>query len=213
MATPQTALGTQSTGIPTDPGSRTTGDSPTAGRVTRHSPAEDKIALFQTLFRGREDVYARCFESRTTGRSGYQPACVHEWVRGICEKPRIRCPECLHRQFLPMTDGVIRWHLSGTDGTGQPFVMGVYPMLRDETCFFLAVDLDGESWREDAIAVREACRVLNLPVALERSRSGKGGHFWFFFEDAIPAGIARKLGVGPPDPGDGRAAGDRAAIL
>src|SRR5216117_916733 len=75
-----------------------------------------KIALFRSLFRGRDDVYARRFESRKTGKSGYAPACANEWIRGICEKPRIRCAECPHRRFLPVTDEVIRWHLTGLTG-------------------------------------------------------------------------------------------------
>ena len=161
--------------------------------VHRASTAVDKIALFRSLFRGREDVYSKRFESQRTGRSGYQPACGNEWVRGICEKPRIRCVECAHRQLLRVTDEVVRWHLSGQDPSGAPLVMGLYPMLLDETCFLLAVDFDGEAWMDDANAFRKACHKLNLPVALERSRSGNGGHFWFFFNDAIPAPLARKL--------------------
>lgn len=157
------------------------------------SPA-DKIALFRSLFRGREDLYPRRFESRRTGRSGYQPACGNEWVGGICEKPRIRCSECVHRRLLDVTDEVVRWHLSGKDSSGVPFVMGLYPLLLDETCFLLAADLDGATWMEDSSALREACRKLKLPVALERSRSGNGGHFWFFFEERLPALLARKLG-------------------
>ena len=93
-----------------------------------------------------------------------------------------------------MTDDVIRWHLSGHDDDGQPFVAGVYPLLQDETCFFLAVDFDKAGWREDAPAFLEACRRLNLPAALERSRSGRGAHVWLFFEEAIPAALARRLG-------------------
>ncbi len=158
------------------------------------SPPPEKITFFRSLFRGRDDVYPRRFESRRTGRSGYQPACGNEWVPGICEKPRIRCSECAHRRLLPVTDETVRWHLLGRDSTSAPFVMGVYPLLLDETCFFLAVDLDGEGWMDDAIAIRDACRRLELPDALERSRSGNGGHFWFFFEEAIPAMLARKLG-------------------
>ena len=107
------------------------------GLVHQFSSSNEKIALFRSLFRGREDVYPRRFESRKTGKSGYAPACANEWVRGICEKPRIKCAECPHRRFLPVTDEVIRWHLSGRDDAGQPFVAGVYPMLLDETCFFL----------------------------------------------------------------------------
>ena len=162
--------------------------------VHPRSAPEAKIALFRSLFRGREDVYPRRFESRKTGKSGYSPACANEWVRGVCEKPRIKCAECPQRRFLPVTDGVIRWHLSGHDDDGRDFVMGVYPMLPDETCFFLVADFDKTHWREDAEAVLETCRGLNLPAALERSRSGNGGHLWWFFAEAIPAGLARRLG-------------------
>lgn len=101
--------------------------------VHLQSSSQAKIALFRFLFRGREDVYAGRFESRKTGKSGYAPACGNEWIRGICEKPRIRCADCSHQRFLPVTDDVIRWHLSGHDDAGEPFVAGVYPMLLDET--------------------------------------------------------------------------------
>lgn len=167
-------------------------DTPTAR--TQQSSSADKIALFRSLFRGREDVYPRRFESRKTGRAGYQPACGNEWIRGVCEKPRIKCSNCPSQRFLPVTDEVLRWHLSGRDGAGHDFVMGVYPMLRDETCYFLAVDFDRDSWRADAAAFVETCRNLAVPVALERSRSGNGGHVWFFFDEAVPAITARKLG-------------------
>jgi superfamily II DNA or RNA helicase/very-short-patch-repair endonuclease len=150
--------------------------------------------LFRSLFRGREDVYPRRFESRKTGKSGYAPACANEWIRGVCEKPRIKCTDCPNRRFLQITDEVIGWHLSGRDDRGFDFVMGVYAMLQDETCFFLAVDFDGENWQPDAAAFLKTCRRLDVPAVLERSRSGDGGHVWFFFEDAIPANLARKLG-------------------
>ncbi|HUE85808.1 MAG TPA: DEAD/DEAH box helicase family protein [Vicinamibacterales bacterium] len=165
-----------------------------SGLVDRTSPSQAKIALFRSLFRGRDDVYPRRFQSRKTGKSGYAPACANEWVRGICEKPRIKCAECSHRRFLPVTDDVIRWHLSGHDEASQPFVAGVYPMLFDETCHFLAVDFDRANWGEDAGAFLDTCRRLNLHAALERSRSGRGGHVWLFFDEAIPATLARRLG-------------------
>jgi len=168
---------------------------PEQAGVNRLSPAKAKIALFRSLFRGREDVYARRFESRKTGRAGYSPACANEWAQGICNKPRIKCSECPHQRFLPVTEEVIRWHLSGQDDLGQAFVMGVYPMLLDETCFFLAADFDKATWQDDAAAFLETCRHMNLPAALERSRSGKGGHIWFFFNEAVPATLARKLGA------------------
>ena len=180
-------------------------------RVHHHSPPEAKITLFRALFRGRDDVYPRRFESRKTGKAGYQPACANEWVRGLCERrselfrrqphkepritnSRVKCPACPHRRFLPVTDEVIRWHLAGRDDGGRDFVMGVYPMLQDETCFFLAADFDKTHWREDAAAVLETCRRMNLAAALERSRSGNGGHVWLFFSEAIPAALARRLG-------------------
>src|SRR5215475_5673046 len=163
--------------------------------VNQHSPAEAKIALFRSLFHGREDVYPRRFESRKTGRAGYSPVCGNEWVQGICEKPRIKCSECPHQRFLPVVDNVIRWHLQGHDDHSRDFVMGVYPMLLDETCFFLAADFDKTTWQDDVAAFLETCRQMNLPAALERSRSGRGGHIWFFFNEAVPATLARKLGA------------------
>jgi superfamily II DNA or RNA helicase/very-short-patch-repair endonuclease len=162
--------------------------------INQQSTADVKIRLFRSLFRGRDDVYPRRFESRKTGRAGYAPACANEWVRGICEKPRIKCAECPNRRFLPVTDDVIRWHLSGLDDNRQPFVAGVYPMLQDETCFFLAVDFDQEGWREDAAAFLETCRLMAIPAVLERSRSGHGGHVWLFFEEAMAAASARSVG-------------------
>jgi hypothetical protein len=162
-------------------------------RIHRHSAPEDKIALYRSLFRGRDDVYPRRFESRKTGKSGYAPACANEWVQGVCEKPRIKCAECPHRRFLPVTDEVIRCHLSGQDGNGWDFTIGIYPMLLDETCFLVAADFDKATWQEDATAFIETCRAMNLPAALERSRSGNGGHVWLFFSEAIPSTLARKL--------------------
>ena len=163
--------------------------------VNHLSPPEVKIALFRSLFRGRDDVYPRRFENRKTGKSGYSPVCANEWVRGICEKPRIKCADCPHQRFLPVTDEVVRCHLSGLHDHGCDFVMGVYPMLRDETCFFLAADFDKTTWTEDARAILETCERLHLPAALERSRSGNGGHVWIFFDEPVPAILARKLGA------------------
>ena len=169
-------------------------DSPVEQTVTQHSSAATKIALFRSLFRGRSDVYPRRFESRKTGKVGYAPACANEWVRGVCEKPKIKCADCPNRRFLPVTDDELRRHLSGRDELGREFVMGAYPMLLDETCFFLAVDFDQDEWQGDAAAFLETCQRLEVPAVLERSRSGNGGHVWLFFEDAIPATLARRLG-------------------
>jgi len=163
--------------------------------VTKDSSPADKIKLFRSLFRGREDVYPRRFENQRTGKSGYAPACANEWVRGVCEKPRIKCADCPNRRFFAVTDETVGWHLSGRDAVGRVFVMGLYAMLSDESCFFLAVDFDGEDWQKDAGAFLETCRRLAAPFALERSRSGNGAHIWFFFDEAIPASLARKMGA------------------
>jgi superfamily II DNA or RNA helicase len=166
--------------------------------VTNQISQDEKIALFRSLFRGREDIYPRRFESLKTGKAGYQPGCQNEWVRGICEKPKIRCEDCGHREFLPVTDLVVRNHLQGfdpQDKTGRTFTVGVYPMLPDETCWFLAADFDKASWQQDVHAFLETCSLFNIPAAIERSRSGNGGHVWIFFAEPVPASQARQMGT------------------
>ncbi len=167
-----------------------------SNKVSKYSDAEKKIALFRSLFRGREDVFPLRFESKRTGKSGYQPACANEWIRGLCDKRAVKCVNCPNRHFVPVTDDIIRQHLLGkSDAGGKDFVMGVYPMLMDESCFFLAADFDKKSWQDDVIAMAETCHTLDIPVAIERSRSGNGAHLWLFFKEAINAGAARKLGT------------------
>jgi hypothetical protein len=161
----------------------------------RHSPIEQKIALFRRLFRGRADVFPIRWENRSTGRSGYAPACANEWQRGICEKPKIKCSACANQAFQAVDDGSIERHLRGTGSNGSPFVMGVYPMLADNTCSFLAADFDEGEWRRDVFAFRETCERQKIPVAIERSRSGNGAHAWIFFQEPIPAASARRLGA------------------
>ena len=164
---------------------------------TNDSPQDAKIALFRALFRGREDVYPRRFESAKTGKSGYQPACQNEWVNGICHKPKIKCKDCDNYSYLPVNNDVIRNHLLGIEPsarTSRDFTIGVYPLLADETCWFLAADFDKETWKEDVTAFLEICHTHNVPAILERSRSGNGGHVWVFFSEPIPARLARRLG-------------------
>lgn len=146
-----------------------------------------KLALFRRLFRGRADVFPMRWESKA-GKSGYSPACANEWRPGVCEKPRIKCGDCSFRQLLPLTDQVLYKHLAGE------IVIGVYPLLPDDTCYFLAVDFDEADWREDVTAFAQSCRELDVPVALEISRSGNGAHAWIFFERNVPAYEARLLG-------------------
>ena len=148
---------------------------------------DEKVRLFQRLFRGRTDVYPIRWESKT-GKSGYSPACANEWKRDICNKPRIKCSDCSQRSLLPVTDQTIFDHLAGNH------TIGVYPLLSDDTCHFLAVDFDKADWKKDARAFVESCHELGVPVALEISRSGKGAHAWIFFSSAVAACDARRLG-------------------
>ncbi len=151
--------------------------------------ADQKILLFRRLFRGRTDVYPVRWESKTGGRSGYSPACANEWREGVCEKPRIKCTDCAYRQLLPVTDSVIYGHLAGSH------TAGIYPLLEDDSCYLLAVDFDEAEWQEDSLAFMRACRDLDVPAALEISRSGHGAHVWIFFADRVPARDARRLGT------------------
>src|SRR5712671_6835936 len=163
--------------------------------VDRHSPIEHKLDLFRRLFRGRSDVFPIRWENRKTGRRGYAPACANEWQRGICEKPKVKCSACPNQAFFAVDDVSIERHLRGTDAKESPFIMGVYPMLADNTCSFLAADFDEGEWRRDVFAFRETCQRHKIPVAIERSRSGNGAHAWIFFQEPIPAASARRLGA------------------
>ena len=153
----------------------------------RFTPAQ-KIALFRRLFRGRTDVYPVRWES-AKGRSGYAPACGNEWKLGVCNKPRIKCADCDQRLLMPVNDQVIYDHLAGRH------TVGAYPLLSDDTCYFLAVDFDEADWRADARAFMQSCRELEVPAALEISRSGKGAHVWIFFSEAVWGREARQLGA------------------
>ncbi|EGC4770549.1 DEAD/DEAH box helicase family protein [Escherichia coli] len=150
---------------------------------------DDKVALFRRLFRGRDDVWALRWESKTSGKSGYSPACANEWQSGICGKPRIKCGDCTHRQLLPVSDLVIYQHLAGTH------TAGLYPLLEDDSCYFLAVDFDEAEWQKDASAFMRACDELGVPAALEISRSRQGAHVWIFFASRVSAREARRLGT------------------
>lgn len=150
--------------------------------------SEEKVALFRRLFRGRTDIYPVRWENKS-GKSGYSPACANEWRAGVCKKPRTKCGECGDRLLIALTDKTVYDHLAGHH------TIGVYPLLPDNTCYFVAADFDGEDWREDVKAFAQSCRDLGVPAALEISRSGNGAHAWIFFSAAVPAAEARALGT------------------
>jgi len=151
--------------------------------------SQEKVALFRRLFRGRTDVYPIRWESKTTGKTGYAPACANEWIASVCNKPRIKCSDCNNRALSQLTDFVIYEHLAGKR------TVGVYPLLTDDTCHFLAADFDEAEWKEDALAFVQSCSELGVPVALEISRSGNGAHAWVFFSGSVSARDARRLGT------------------
>lgn len=163
--------------------------------VTNNSPSIEKIEFFHRLFAGRRDVFPVRWENRKAGRSGYSPACSNEWVKGLCGKPKVKCGECPHQAFIPLSEDIIERHLRGGDARMGDFVAGVYPLLQDDTCWFLAADFDKENWVNDTRALLDTCHAKGITAALERSRSGKGGHVWIFFSEPVPARSARQLGA------------------
>ncbi len=150
---------------------------------------EEKADLFLNLFRGRESIYPKRWENNKTGKSGYSPVCENEWVKPICQKPTIKCSDCCHQKFSPLNAMAISAHLKGSS------TIGTYAIREDDTCMFLACDFDESSWQMDLLAFCETAKSLGINVAMERSRSGNGGHAWIFFADPVPARLARSLGT------------------
>jgi len=157
--------------------------------INSTSDSTSKIRLFMSLFKGRKDVYARRWENKNKGTSGYAPVCLNQWQPGVCSKPKIPCSKCKNKAYAVLDENAIEDHLKGNT------VVGIYPMLPDETCCFLAMDFDEADWLKDVSAVRDVCNEFEIPLAIERSRSGVGCHAWFFFEKSISAVLARKFGT------------------
>ncbi len=154
--------------------------------VTPHNP--QNIELFMSLFLGRTGAYARRWEKE--GRSGYSPAYEFNWDEFMAHKRRGgSLKDFQNKKLLSLSRDVIKRHLLGVD------VIGIYPILPDNTSYFLAADLDGETWKKDAIAFIQACTNVGLRVYLERSRSGNGGHVWIFFSEPISCYLSRQIGL------------------
>ncbi len=158
--------------------------------VNGMSDPEEKIMLFRSLFKGRDDVYAKRWENIKKGTNGYTPCCLNEWKSELCRKPKVKCTACSNKAYARLDEKIIDDHLRGRGN----LVAGIYPLCLDETCYFLAIDFDDGEWQKDISQFREVCSEFDLPVAIERSRSGNGAHAWIFFESPIAAMLARKLG-------------------
>ena len=158
---------------------------------------DERIRLFQSLFKGREDVFARRWFSKTTGKSGYQPVCINEWKQELCDKKKYRCVICPNRNFAPLTTQDMYRHLEGKDEYCCD-VVGLYAIMQDNNCAFLCADFDDKNckygYKKAVLAFVGVCREWLIPYAIERSRSGNGAHVWIFFEAPLPASKARRLG-------------------
>jgi superfamily II DNA or RNA helicase len=157
--------------------------------INNRSDSISKIRLFMSLFKGRDDVYSKKWENKKKATSGYSPVCLNQWQAGLCGKPKVPCSKCTNQLYDALDEHVIEDHLRGG------IVAGIYPMLPDETCHFLAMDFDEAGWQADVTTVREVCAEFDIPVAVERSQSGNGAHLWFFFENRLSASLARKFGA------------------
>jgi len=147
-----------------------------------------RLLFFEACFAVVKDVYAVRWEGRN-GKSGYSPAGAMDWRAIHAARPEDRKKVARKTRMLqPLTDGAICNHLIGK------LTIGIYPLLPDETCWFLAVDFDKKSWMADAAAFAATCRRFQVPIAVERSRSGNGAHVWLFFDRPVAAANARQLG-------------------
>lgn len=157
--------------------------------INNQSSPENKVQLFRSLFQGREDVFAIRWVGKDN-RSGYSPGCYNDWKQEVCGKyKKIPCASCENRKLIPLDDKQIYRHLSGE------IIIGIYALFEDDTCKFLAIDFDEKGWRDDVKALIEICQKYNVPGYVEISRSGKGAHVWFFFDEKISAAQARRLGT------------------
>ena len=157
---------------------------------------QEKVDLFRSLFKGREDVFARRWYSKTSGKAGYQPVCQNEWTP-MCDKRTFKCADCPNRHFSPLTDNDIYRHLEGKDADGRD-VIGLYVLNEDNTCHLLCTDFDDKNcehgYKNDVLAFIDVCRSWNIPCSVECSRSGNGAHVWIFFDNPVLAVKVRRLG-------------------
>jgi len=151
---------------------------------------QEKINIYKNLFIGREDVFAMRWEKADKSASGYTPVCLNEWKHGLCNKlQRKKCKDCSNQKYTPINDYYFDQHLRGYKA------YGIYPLLDGNMSHFLAVDFDKKDWRKDILKFYKKCKKYNMPIYLEKSRSGNGAHGWIFFADKYPAHKIRNIAV------------------
>jgi len=144
------------------------------------------IHLYKSLFKGRTDIYAVRWQKDE--RSGYMPAYKVDWSDYNKHKAQGGTfKDYKKKEYIPFGDDAIKSHLSGKD------TCGIYPLLEDNSSYFIAVDFDKANWKETILKLHNICKDYDFPTYIERSRSGNGGHLWLFFEDAFPAEQSRKI--------------------
>src|SRR4030042_1897191 len=154
---------------------------------TNFTPQE-KINIFKGIFKGREDIFAKYWEKADKSASGYSPVCLNEWKRGICDKTnKKKCHDCQNQNYALFDDKYVEEHLRGYR------TYGIYPLLKNNSSYFIAVDFDGDNWQRDSLKFYKKCKKHNLPAYIERSRSGNGGHVWMFFANNYPAYKSRNI--------------------
>lgn len=148
--------------------------------------SNDQILLFFSLFKGRNDIYAKRWEK--DGRNGYSPAYEVDWTEYRAFKAKGgKFSDFPNKKPLLLTTEIIRDHLNGIQ------TIGIYPLLTDNTSHFIAADFDNENWQKECKTFVKVCKDYGIPAYLERSRSGKGAHVWIFFEDKYPANKSRAI--------------------
>jgi|WetSurMetagenome_2_1015567.scaffolds.fasta_scaffold02025_10 superfamily II DNA or RNA helicase len=151
---------------------------------------QEKIEIFKNIFRGRDDVFAIHWEKADKSASGYTPACLNEWKTGLCHKlQRMKCKDCPNAKYAGLNDYYLDIHLRGQK------IYGIYPLLEDNSSYFIAADFDGKNWEKDALKFQAHCQKFNFPAYIERSKSGNGGHVWIFFADKYPAFKSRNIAI------------------
>jgi superfamily II DNA or RNA helicase len=147
---------------------------------------KQNIERYKSLFRGRTDIYAVRWEK--DGRSGYMPAYKVDWTNYNKHKTQGGTfKDYKNKEYLPFDELAIKAHLAGKK------TCGIYPLLEDNTSFFIAADFDKENWKETILSLHKTFSKCKIPTYIERSRSGNGGHLWMFFENAFPAEQSRKI--------------------